>query len=674
MEFTFGPWAEGIDEKAEPGTLGPGELRAAVNVLLDETPGQVGKRLGNTQVALLPSGESPKFGYVFKKNDGTEYLLLSDGAKIYVTTDLVTFTLLVSALDDTAYLQFETAENKCWITNGTDATMWFDGTTLVVMDREYPAASAAEATADAGTDTTHIVDAALTSAVTDYWKDRRVVITSGPAVGAEALVTAFDPATDKLTITPAITGLTTAAGYRVGRIMPKGRIIRYAQGSLFIGGTSENRSEIRFSRPDNPDDGTQMSLDNPSAWPSNYQISITQDDGDQVWTFSPTYRNRVLVTKGTAIYRIEPDSTRQFVPVLVSQEVGCRYPDSWAVKDELLHFMGNERSGLMDLYVTDMVSVKPRHKDGKLLPSFADLQRSEPTYRYIARGSADDFNTGAKATLCETGNNRLECRVINTKSAWDEVAATKVDAAASVALDSVTIDGVPAWPTKYEANALPPAATPAWTKWVNGTVSEAILAGKLVNEKTASFAGNGIAYYKDGILDSSKNTFVAFRVSHSVVGLLNTAINIVLQNGTKQVKVTFFDYNGQTSLYINGTLIQAQDISGYVIGHALLDKDGNGSVYINGARVWTGAAIAAAPATTVPAPAYALNTLAYHVFTGNICVTSLDYIYEDLDFAYTAAQLGATIPTVGTVTVKINYTRAPDKFGKYFFITEVEAT
>jgi len=653
LDFTFGPWDNGINEKADPGTLGPADLRAAVNVLLDETPGQAWKRWGNQEVALLPSGLPPKFGYVFKKNDGTEYLLLSDGTTIYVTTDLVTITQLVTGLDDTAYLQFETAEGKCWISNGTDSTMWYDGTTLVALDREY--GDAVLAVADAGTDGTHIVDAALTSAVTDYWKDRKVVITSGTAIGKEGTVTAFDPASDTLTITPELVGLTTGDSYKVGLIMPKARIMRYGTGTLFLGGTSENRSGIRFNRPDNVDTGIRMSLDNPSAWPTNYEISITQDDGDQVWSFSPAYKNRVLVTKGTAIYRLEPDSTYQFVAVLVSAQVGCRYPDSWAVKNELLHFMGNEQSGLLDLYITDMVSVKPRHKDGNLLPSFQEMYRSEPLYKYIARASTDQFNTGEKSTLCETGNGRLECRNIGTKAGWDEIRTAAVDTAVSEALETVTINGIPAWPQKYEANELPAAATPAWTKAVDGATSEAITDGKLINT-TASFAA--IFYYRNGVLDASKNSFISLRLKRSATA----GLQVYFQNGSKGLWVDFSSSGiGILAWPAARVYVAGDTASDYKTINILLDKDGLASVYAAGARVWTGTA---GTATAHPAYGITTNAIGYSSAGGT---GYLDFIYEDLDFAFTAAQLGATIPTAGSVTVKIDYLRTPEAFGKYWF-------
>ena len=59
-------------------------------------------------------------------------------------------------------------------------------------------------TADSGTNVT-MVDAARTEADTDYWKDMAILFTSGTIAGQARLITAFDPATDTITFSPATT-------------------------------------------------------------------------------------------------------------------------------------------------------------------------------------------------------------------------------------------------------------------------------------------------------------------------------------------------------------------------------------------------------------------------------------------------------------------------------------
>ena len=51
------------------------------------------------------------------------------------------------------------------------------------------------------TTTTTLIDAALTEADTDFWKGRIIIFTSGALLGQATDITAFDPATDKLTFT-----------------------------------------------------------------------------------------------------------------------------------------------------------------------------------------------------------------------------------------------------------------------------------------------------------------------------------------------------------------------------------------------------------------------------------------------------------------------------------------
>ncbi len=664
-EYDLGPWDGGIDEKTEPGALGANFLHAAENVLLDEVPGVVTKCWGSKKVAEMPTGVPARFAYEYKKNDGSTYFLVSDGAELYATKDMVAFgTALITGLDETAYLQFETIDDKCWIMNGSDFTMWFDGTDFEVMDREY--GNATPAVTDAGTSSTQIIDAALpndpiTPASTAYWVNRRVVIVSGTYAGMEGLVTAFNPATHKLTIEGFDNDPGSGVSYMVGLIMVKGAVLRARGIELFVGCTSENGSEVRFNRTDDPDTGIRMHVDNPRAWPANYQIVITQNDGDKVYSFSPVYRDRVLVTKGTAIYRLEADSTRIYVPVLVSQEVGCRYPDSWVVKGELLHFLGSERSGLLDMYVTDMVSVKPLHKDGNLVPSFQNMFKSEKNYKYRSRASTDDFNTGDVSTFCETKNGKLECRTVATKSDWDDVmvAAENVSARASVETDSVVLDGIPAWPQKYECNELPTAASPVWTKYATGEKTESIVAGKLLTAVGGIGAGR-LHYFRNNVFSSIKNTYACFRAKGVVSGNITGSIDFIVQNGSKQIKAQLMFGLRLMRLYVNSVNQGDVDFSDYKTVNVLLDKNGKGMVYVDGVKLWSGDAIAAAENTT---EGYTNNAIVYAATAFGATNLYLDFIYEDADFDLLTTEMPATLPTTGTVVVKLDYTRAPESYG-----------
>lgn len=71
-------------------------------------------------------------------------------------------------------------------------------------------------TSDSGTTTT-MVDAARTEADTDYFKGSVILFTSGTLTGQSRIITAFDPATDTITFTPATT---VAVGTQTYLIFP----------------------------------------------------------------------------------------------------------------------------------------------------------------------------------------------------------------------------------------------------------------------------------------------------------------------------------------------------------------------------------------------------------------------------------------------------------------------
>jgi hypothetical protein len=82
------------------------------------------------------------------------------------------------------------------------------------------ASVATSGTADSGTTTT-MVDAALTQADTDYWAGNLILFTSGTISGQCRLITAFTPASDTVTFTPATT---QAVGTNTYIIIPFGRV------------------------------------------------------------------------------------------------------------------------------------------------------------------------------------------------------------------------------------------------------------------------------------------------------------------------------------------------------------------------------------------------------------------------------------------------------------------
>lgn len=78
--------------------------------------------------------------------------------------------------------------------------------------------SVVSGTADSGTTTT-LVDAARTEADTDYWRGCTLLMTSGTIAGESRIITAFNPATDTITVDRAFT---QAVGTQTYEILPCG--------------------------------------------------------------------------------------------------------------------------------------------------------------------------------------------------------------------------------------------------------------------------------------------------------------------------------------------------------------------------------------------------------------------------------------------------------------------
>lgn len=74
--------------------------------------------------------------------------------------------------------------------------------------------SVVSGTSDSGTTTT-MVDAARTEADTDYWAGDIILFTSGNISGQARVITAFDPATDTITFTPATTQAVATQTYEI---------------------------------------------------------------------------------------------------------------------------------------------------------------------------------------------------------------------------------------------------------------------------------------------------------------------------------------------------------------------------------------------------------------------------------------------------------------------------
>ena len=251
----LGPWLGGIDEKSAPWAIPDGKCADAQNLLLDEMAGYTVKRNGSRKLTTFSTGNAARDGYVFNKTDGGTYLLASDGAELDYTTDAANqsgWHKLIDGLNSDGFMEFETAEDKVWMSNGVDPVMSWDGTTLFIYDREKTV------TIDNSTiGTTTVKNTQLTEA-NDYWKGQKLVFTTGANIGTVVTVTGFVNSTNTITFTPAISGGATTDRFKVGLIIPMGRSLRVYDSRLWIGSDSTNPAELRFSQLTDPNTGADI--------------------------------------------------------------------------------------------------------------------------------------------------------------------------------------------------------------------------------------------------------------------------------------------------------------------------------------------------------------------------------------------------------------------------------
>ena len=306
----IGPWLLGIDEKTAKYALPAGKFPNGSNLLLDEKPGSAIKRFGSREISLFPTGNAARDGAVFQKTDGSSFLLASDGIDLYFTTDPTTqgaWVLLIAGLDFDGFLEFETAEDKIWMSNGVDFMMSWDGTTLRIYDRELDNQIAGDGglDIDATGVTANTIEHPNLTDPDDFWNGQTLVFTRGANVGTLVTVTDFDQATKTITFTPAIAGEDVTDRWKLGLKLPKFRSLRFWDQRLWGGSSETNTSELRFHQLTDPNTGGDIDIDHPLAWPPEFQLDIASADGDRVWGISPVSRDRIMIFKQTGLFRIE---------------------------------------------------------------------------------------------------------------------------------------------------------------------------------------------------------------------------------------------------------------------------------------------------------------------------------------------------------------------------------
>lgn len=145
--FKLCDFSQGLNEIGENVHLKENETPYCKNVIFDELGAMV-KRKGYSSVLDLPLIENEAIDglYIFHKNNGQRYMIAVTGGSVYeIDENNRTASLLeysdgtkVNDLDNTDYVGFTTWGDVCYIANGVNPIMEFDGTEVVKWDNAIP--------------------------------------------------------------------------------------------------------------------------------------------------------------------------------------------------------------------------------------------------------------------------------------------------------------------------------------------------------------------------------------------------------------------------------------------------------------------------------------------------------------------------------------------------------
>lgn len=145
--FKLYDFSGGINEIGENVHLQKNETPFCKNVVFDELGAMV-KRKGYTSILDSPIVADTQIDglYIFHENDGTRHMLAVIAGGLYeIDESAGTASLLtydgggdVNDLSDTDYVGFTTWGNRCYIANGKEPIMEYDGTSVTKWDSAIP--------------------------------------------------------------------------------------------------------------------------------------------------------------------------------------------------------------------------------------------------------------------------------------------------------------------------------------------------------------------------------------------------------------------------------------------------------------------------------------------------------------------------------------------------------
>lgn len=503
------------------------------------------------------------------------------------------------------------------------------------------------------------------------WKGQIIVVTNSANqdnIGQVRSITAFDDALDKITFAKFTEDLADGDTISVGVAIPRVRYLKYHHNTMFGASTAINGEEVRFTDNVDPNEPTiRMLISNPNSWPQENQFEAGSGVGDRIWGFTnPVYRNRIAVFKSSGIYRIEPDPTFRFIPIAITEQFGSRFASTWQQHGEVLMFLGEDKDGRPDVYMTDFTTV--RHFKRKHSKTLDNLRQPNAVSRSSVIASRSEFEAGTLSDTASADTNQLESK--------EQVEVLLASFTSNlVNIDILTdpephIIGHPAWdninnfdasPVGWSVSSSSPSPTTPNITNFNGTAN----VGWDGSDGTVGQADRFIKYFKT-LDDAVGSNDVLLRATVQTNGPPDLPPNfrsfLLIRNGAKSLDVLVY---ADQRLVVNGNSI-ANPVNNNVYNEyvLLLKSDGTNRLWINNVEIAIGAPFNDARKEV----AFGTNFVGGSYST-NLAFSKSQFQYLNFNEDFKASALmPANLLDTGNFDFTTDFKKAPVQFNKNFFV------
>lgn len=436
--------------------------------------------------------------------------------------------------------------------------------------------------------------------------------------------------------------------------LPKGKYIAVKDDRLWIARTSGSASGLFFSDIGSP----EIYTDNAGAtFPGFNPLSVFEvdnNDGQEITAIKPYFSNMFIFKDRSSHLLFGGPLETAYGIQKVHPTLGTIFNRSIQIWNNLLIFL-SERG----VWTTDGSNFT-RISD-PIINTFNSIKQTKIRSVRSVFDTQGDFDSGVKSTLVDTAGGTMAAGSFDTAAEWQGANLVSGD---SVDVEStpgqVTIQGIPVWTNRYEANEFPQDATPAWDVVAGDAVAATALGGILTVQDRGIGSSRQYSMARHGVFASSKDTWAVCKFQVNA----NSGMAFFVANGSR-ISTLILGVGGFGNGTFNGASIFGITAFTYHTAHILLKAD-------NTSKLWIDGVLASAQPPTLSSE----NKIELDPQIGAGGFVLLDYVYEHNDFKgdmlqsfggkITPLTLPSTLPSTGNVVVLNDLTRTPDALRRIY--------